>query len=44
MDEFVQTSDLPALTGLAANKCAYHGLFHHVGAIRNEQAEAGGRR
>jgi hypothetical protein len=33
MGDFVQISDLPALTGLAANKCAYHAMFNDVGAM-----------
>jgi hypothetical protein len=40
MDDFVQSSDLPALTGLAAIECAYHALFNHAGAICYKQAEA----
>jgi hypothetical protein len=39
-DNFVQISDLPALTGLAANKCTYHVIVNHFGAICNKQAEA----
>ncbi len=40
MDVFAQISDFPALTGLAANMCAYHSLLNHVGANCNKQAEA----
>jgi hypothetical protein len=40
MDDFVQISDWPALTGLIANMCADHDTFNDSAAIRNKQAEA----
>jgi hypothetical protein len=40
VDDFVHLSVLLALAGLAANKCAYHAVFNHVGAMCNKQVEA----
>ena len=40
MDDFAQIPDLPALIGLAANKCADHAMFNHICARCNKQAEA----
>jgi hypothetical protein len=40
MNDFVQISDLLTLTGPAANKCAYHAMVNHIGAICDKLAEA----
>jgi hypothetical protein len=40
MDDFVRISDLPALTGRAAKKCAVLAMVNPVGVNCNKQAEA----